>query len=119
MFAPPLGERNCRFTLEVNDYKVLAGIEKLAKMQIAVGAHANGSDAAFPESLEASNDAGFICGNSFGDLKNILRQCAQTAKQLTLHSAMQIAHRLVDRALGEGRIRFRREGRISRIRRQR
>src|SRR6266849_9375987 len=101
MLAAPLAERPSGFAFEIDDDEVLAGVEHLSEMQVAMAADASDGQFTFKESAEARENPILMSqkrlshalhlGRSLGE--NFRSAAAQEPEDL----AGKVSHRLVDR----------------------
>src|ERR1700683_5256378 len=114
--APPFRQLTRGLALEVDDDEVLAGVEHLAEMQVAMRTLTRDRQAMLQERIEARADLVLVIEDRLRPRLQLLGQYTHSAAELAHHAAKQIAHRLVDRALIERRIPFGREVRIVQVR---
>ena len=101
-----------RFPLEVDDDEVLAGVQHLAEVIIAVVTHAQPGRLRLHHRAEALEHFVLQFQQLLGLLARRPGQIAEALPQLLEGPALEVAHRLVDATLIEGRERLRGEGRV-------
>jgi hypothetical protein len=92
---PPFRERTIRFTFEVNDNKILAGVKDLTEMIIVVGAHVHGGDPAVHDAMDATERVPWFCERPPHGLGRCCTQGAQVGIQIAEDLCDQSANRLV------------------------
>src|SRR5262249_7472092 len=117
--AASLGERARRLALEVDDDEVLAGIEDLPEVEVAMAADAAGGDLALQERVKDLQHARLEHDGAPHALgKRLGKRLEALARQLE-DARLEIAQRLIHRALHQRGERFGFEIRIVAARRQR
>src|SRR5688500_17343103 len=93
-FDPPLGERPRRCAFEVDDDEVLARVQHLSQMIVAVDANTMRRDLAIDDGAKRLYHPTLRAQYELRFGRSLLRELRRTFLQLAEHSGGRIAHRL-------------------------